>query len=252
MAIIKEPAAITGNNELQFWTNFISYITSLDSRITCNTTAAEQCDIRVVYTPEFTFDFDGKFQIKFKRNGQWNQWAQNYIVTYIINGVSYTPANNNNQYLLFCDPNDGTYRPDSAVFMRYSVAAIISDESIFIWFGNYGQSTNVSTYQNAGAFIGDYAGYSTGYNILSGAFYDVVNAGVVAYSIAPILQYSAGAGNIDYIEKAVFISNGARGFEIAGLCSCSTVTFWTTISLPNGKNYLAIHTNAMIEIDPEE
>lgn len=247
MAIVNSPVSITGNNELEFWTNFISYMTSLDSRITCNTTAAEQCDIRVVYTPEYIFDFDGKFQIKFTRTAQWNSWSQYYAVTFIINETSHTATG-----LLFCTPGDGTYRPDSNVFMRYSVASIISDTLMFIWLGNYNTSSDVSAFSDAGAFLGDYAGYSSNYNIMAGNFYDVANAGVVVSSIAPALAYSAGSGNIDYIEKVVFVSNGTRAFEDTNLFACSTVAFWTTISLPNGKNYLAIHTNAMVEISSTE
>lgn len=246
MAIVNNPVSITGNNELEFWTNFISYMTSLDSRITCNTTAAEQCDIKKIYTPVYIFDFDGKFQIKFTRTDQWNNWTQNYAVNFIINGTSYA-----GNWMLFCNLNAGTYRPDSNVFMQYSVASIISDTSMFIWLGSYGTSSDVSAFSNSGAFLGDYAGYKNNYNIMAGNFYDVANAGVVASSIVPALAYSAGPGNIDYIEKVVFVSNGTRTFEDTNLFACSTVAFWTTISLPNGKNYLAIHTNAMVEVDPE-
>lgn len=243
MAIIKEPTAITGNNELEFWTNFISYMTSLDNRITCNTTAAEQCDIRYIYTPIYIFDFDGKFQIKFSRSAQWSNWSQTYAVTFIINGTSYTASS-----MLFCTPSDGTYRPDSSVFMRYSVASAISDTSMFIWLGNYSASSDISAYSNAGAFLGDYAGYNNSSNILAGSFYDIVNSGVVAYSMTALLPYSAGAGNIDYIEKVVFTSNSVRAFESNEVCSCSTVSPWVSIALPNGKNYLTIHTNAMLEV----
>lgn len=69
----------------------------------------------------------------------------------------------------------------------------------------------------------------------------------------PILYpYSAGAGHIDYSSSIPFISGGSKQFDCADIMPCSTVAQWASIALPDGKNYLAIGTNAMVELDAED
>lgn len=70
-------------------------------------------------------------------------------------------------------------------------------------------------------------------------------------TFSPILNYSAGAGNVDFIEKTLFVSGGAKAFETEDIKSCSTMPRFASIALPDGRNFFTIAANAMVEIDTE-
>jgi hypothetical protein len=73
--------------------------------------------------------------------------------------------------------------------------------------------------------------------------------GTHGYVFSKMINFAAPAGNIAYSSIAPLSNGGSLALYAAGILSCSTVAPFSSIALPNGKNYIAIDSNAMIEID---
>lgn len=68
-------------------------------------------------------------------------------------------------------------------------------------------------------------------------------------TIARLFPYEAYPSTVDYSNKSVIVSSVGRVATTTVFKSCSTVNYLSTISL-GSKNYLAIGTNTIIEIEP--
>lgn len=128
----------------------------------------------------------------------------------------------------------------------------IKGENFFaLWLGDYNISSvsssklNFSRITNAGA---KYFEFATGINPLSNNY----SGNNISGKITSFLNYAASAGYIDYVDSAPFISGGTKQFETSEVKQCSTIPQFSSIALPNGKNYFAISTNAMIELTNDE
>jgi len=123
------------------------------------------------------------------------------------------------------------------------------ENSFFFWLGNYNSSQGIT---NMAMSLGrikvddDYAiAWGWNYNVI-GLTYNL--GGSTSCSFVSSLPYSAGAGNIDYADFSIFGSSGTKLFSCNDIKACSTVPAFSNISLPDGKNYFAIGTNAMVEV----
>lgn len=72
-----------------------------------------------------------------------------------------------------------------------------------------------------------------------------------SYYIKPILSYIADSGCLDYINKGFVFLATTKFAEMPELVSCTTIVADSSISLPDGRNFYALGTNTLIEIDPE-
>lgn len=70
------------------------------------------------------------------------------------------------------------------------------------------------------------------------------------YAFPRTINFSAPAGNILYSSISPFTNGGNFAFFVKDVYSCSTVSRGSTIALPNGKVFVSIGTNVMIEITP--
>ena len=153
----------------------------------------------------------------------------------------------------FCDAY-GDVAIDTAFTRKAFVAYYKSDTAIILWLGSHA----VGSLNYAGGIfliISDtennkYSGSVNNANSFSSL--TLVGSNNVSAVFTRILTYNAGVGKIDYVEKAFYFSGGAKAFETEDIYACSTVNQWSSISLPNRGNYLAIDTNALIPIDDEE
>ena len=68
------------------------------------------------------------------------------------------------------------------------------------------------------------------------------------YVFPKTINFAAPAGSILYSSLAPFSNGGSFAFFAKDLYSCSTVSRGSTIALPNGKVFISIGTNAMVEI----
>ena len=139
---------------------------------------------------------------------------------------------------------------DTQYLRKFFIMYIKSDSMFILWIGGWIQTqitqggialSKITSGENT------YTGFIDTIQALSATFYG--NNTTSTYS--PIFTYSAGAGNIDFVEKAIFTSASVKSFEVEEIKSCSTVPQWSNIALPDGRNFYAIATNAMVEVDPE-
>lgn len=133
-----------------------------------------------------------------------------------------------------------------------SIAYYKSEDLLILWFAGMDtvvpSSAAMSVMQLKKSDDSGYI-YSTtnpGATILNATFSD----GVASMTYTPVLSYNAGAGKIDYVEKACFISAGAKFLDTEAIKSCSTVAQFSSISLPDGRIFYTIGTNAMVEVEP--
>lgn len=232
--------------ESDFLQGLIDFICSIDDSITCvdsdgnPTTAAEQfTDLTSASIAKVLFKFgNGVTGFRLER-GQTNNKNTNY---YYVNDYNFA--------LYFYNR---AIEAQTAATRSCTIIYYKSEMIKFLGLGNY----NATGMSEIGRFFtllfnnnDKYVGFTDASNR------SLLGTNFVGESMtltAPtVLNYSAGAGNIDLFEGYPFISGGARQFFANGIFACSTVTLFSTIALPNGKNYLAIHTNAMVDITPPE
>lgn len=153
---------------------------------------------------------------------------------------------------------NGRYMIDDVATRSVFVAYIKSEN--FVWFGISAFNSNISGINRAATRLkvnGNVYAKSTQNNIPVPTPSNVPNNDTFigensSVVFAPFFNFAEEAGKISYINKAVFVNGGARQFETEEIKTCSNVPLWSSIALPDGKNYLAIGTNAMIELDAEE
>ena len=228
------------SDEIEFMQGLIDIICGLAGDITCEdeagnpTTAAEQyADLSSESTAKFYINFgnsnnrvliqrasnNSATQKYFSFDGQNIEYSRNYTAPSQIDtrtvGIFYYKSDN---MALFGIASNGQ-QPPQITNRAIMLIDTENDERFFVHFA--------------------------GNNFLAQS----LNSGTMTISFYTILPYSAGAGNIDYIEKSVFISGGVRALFIPDIFSCSTIAQWSTIALPDGRNFIALGTNAMIEIE---
>ncbi len=240
MAEFRQFTFTNTGTEIDFVQSFIDFITEIDNGIIIEDsngeTVTDAASLYVDTTVQslFYLNLGNNQKIEFKR------WAA-------ISGATQSFLVNNQQ----CVFSAGNMAFDYEGIRQFFVGYYKSESVTALWIGGY----NVTTLQYAprsGMVIKTandrFATVVTNNNPIVGSF--VGSNSTILF--VNTMNYSAGAGNIDYIEKSVFVSGGARALFISDILSCSTIAQWSTIALPNGKLYFAIHTNAMVEITPPE
>lgn len=110
------------------------------------------------------------------------------------------------------------------------------DETIYVGGYVWNNTTVISTYFDTK-------------NIYDIPFKKIGDTTETSLTIARLFPYVAYPSTIDYSNKSVIVSSVGRVATTTVFKSCSTVTYLSTISL-GSKNYLAIGTNTIIEIEP--
>lgn len=129
--------------------------------------------------------------------------------------------------------------PDiSSQFLETSIyiTEFKEDENIYVGGYVWINSSVISTYFNT----------KTIYDI---PFKKIGDTTETSLTIARLFPYAAYPSTVDYSNKSVIVSSVGRVATTTVFTSCSTVTYLSTISL-GSKNYLAIGTNTIIEIEP--
>ena len=239
--------ASSTETEVQFVQRIVDMFTGLDSRITCNTTAAAQY---VDNDAKATFDFDinNQYKLRMKRsainssqNTQWN-------FSIVIDDLEYVISNNSRLW-----QNNST--KNTTVGNGYDkVTAFIDEKFIFIWFGaNYGEPvTSLFPTMYGTALITDGTNYyATGVkgtnDIASGAFYKC-DDGSSGFALTKVLNFIDQAGTISYLQNmnAPIYANGAPAKFAEGLIASSTRTLGESLFF-DGKSYFAVGTNILAE-----
>lgn len=211
------------------------YILALDNRITCDTTVEAQYGL-TTGKPTFNFSFNGHYILTFIRENDITSSNPSYRITYILNGaqIKTTVAFNTNITLL----NIKSFIGNNICLLFLRVTSTNEWQPMDIPF-----SVGCVTDGNNNYFGG--ANDST--DLLSAQFYKLSDY-TSGYYFAKMINFAAPAGNIGYSSIAPFSNGGSLAFYVSEILSCSTVNQFITINLPNGKNYLSIGSNAMVEI----
>ena len=96
---------------------------------------------------------------------------------------------------------------------------------------------------------GAYYVSSHGNNKLYSATFSDYDTGVSQNKIIRAIPVSAASGSIGYFPGTIVSNNGTTCFTLADTLSSTTVPLYSTVSLPNRENYLAIETNTLARID---
>jgi hypothetical protein len=248
MAEFRQFVYTNTGTEIDFMEGLVDLICGLDSSITVvdvngnPTTVAEQYEERSsTNTPQFIFEFGTGFNLGIKRNN-----STNNVVDKIQVGVgSGTNISYNGSFW------GDTLAIDTDGNRSQFVAYLKSDTMVGIWIGPY---TGSFTYNIRASILklitptANYVGGIYNSNAVMTSNFIGNNSNNNFYTL---LSYNAEAGNIDYINHSIFMSGGVKSFTFPDIYSCSTVSIGTSIALPNGKNYFAIGTNALVEVEPE-
>ena len=242
MATFRQFTYTNNGTEIEFLQGFIDLICGLDTDITCEdasgneTTAAEQfANMTSSGRADFFFNFGNSLKIEFKRAATNNSNTNGYQI--LNNGSSLVTIRQTNQ----------AQSPTTNIARSYFVTYIKTDSILALWIGNYNITvitgaayslmrikTDESYYLSNGANTNPIGNTFTGNNL--------------SVLFSTVLPYSCEAGNIDFIEKSIFVSGGTKVIELYEIKSCSTVTQFSNIALADGRNFYAIGSNAIVEI----
>ena len=229
----------SNGTEIEFMQGLIDLI-CLDTGITCEdesgnpTTAAEQfADLTSASTAKFYFNLGNGTRFQMVRNANNSSNCKSYLVD-----------GTNIEYADYSAPSATTYRAFNIFYYK-------SDNVVM--FGMCDRRYTLPQNINRSFMIikneqEKFATRFSGTNYMGQTFSS--NTATVTFS--NIFSYQAGAGKIDYIDKSIFVSSGIKLFDCPDIKNCSNVSQWASISLPDGKNYLAVSANAMVELDAEE
>lgn len=132
------------------------------------------------------------------------------------------------------------------------VAYYKSDNFRVFWFNAHLDSFNWES-DVIGRFVVNNTAYAGGairnYYIVSQTFMGDDNVNV---TFPTLLSYAAAAGYIDYMNQIPALSAGVKAFNVDFIKPCSTIAFMSNIALPNGKNYIALGTNVIVEVSAPE
>lgn len=242
--------SVTGT-EIEFIQAFIDMFCSLGSNITCEdengdpTTAAIQfADLTSASTANFIFNMGNNIKLNFWRNADNSQTGSRY--RFAIDGSS-------DSFYIDCLYSS---QPVLTVATRaFFITTVKSDNFFAIWVCGYSATSIPSS--NSVPCIMRILNNGENYVMINPktsntAFRNTFTSNNnVSVSYKQLFKYTTGAGNIDYIDHTVFASGSTKVFDFPEIYSCSNLTFGTSISLPDGRNFWAIDTNAMVEVDEE-
>jgi hypothetical protein len=85
-------------------------------------------------------------------------------------------------------------------------------------------------------------------------FEDVNDLARIPYSYSEMFPFYAIEGTVDFLNQAYFVNgNGLKSFETDILKECSTVSLFSTVSLPSPlNNHLAFGAHCIVPLDDEE
>ena len=245
MAAFRQFLYTKNGNEIEFMQGFVNLILDLGVDIKVEdasgneiTVADAYSDLTSATTATFYLNFGAGTRIKFMR-GNHNAAAIDHF------WVS-DPTESIRMRLYF----GGDMFIGTTAARSFYVTYIKSENVFAFWLGDYNISSVSSSKANFSRVINageKYFEFASGINPFSNPFYGNNMSGY----FLTLLNYAAPAGYINYIESASFVSGGTKQFETNEIKPCSTIPQFSSIALPIGKNYFAVSTNLMIEIDSE-
>lgn len=246
MAIFRQFTYTSNGTEIEFAQGLIDLICGLDNGITCedvngNPTNASEAyaDLTSASKATFIFNLGNNVKLKFERNGTNNSTAKSYRIYY---------NQSNNVVVNWFGDNHSV---DSRITRKFFISYLKSENLIVLWIGGYTAIAIPNSQVSAMMLKNGNDKYSMAINNAN-VLNQTLIGNAISVNYSPLFQYSDDAGKIDYIDHAPFISGGVKQFDSEEIFSCSTVSQYSSIALPDGRNFFAISTNAMVEISEEE
>lgn len=237
------------DTEIEWVQRIIDTICGIDSRVTCNTTAAAQyADLTSAARATFDIDINGKYKLRLKRSATNNTQTSQYIFSIIVNESEYSISS---AIRMWTTNTAGTGTVSNGYF---KVSALVTDNDIIMWFGAaYGSEIsdifpkNYASGYISGASDAAYCfGVYNSNDIIAQALYKT--DGLTGFSLVKPLNFTEAAGNIAIINNCFnpIASSGAFADFTKDLISCSTLTIGSSVII-DGEAYLAIGTNLLIK-----
>lgn len=224
--------------EIEFMQGFVDFICGLWEGTTCEDAEGNEVTMAELYadttaTPQFYLNFGGGIRLEVHRYAAVSTATNIWVV--------------NARYVQFMSQSTGYNIQATRAF---NLIYIVSSD--FLWcilggFNSSGFNTYSCTLINFQRNNVIYNSVISGSSPSNAQFYGNDNSSVY---LQQIFNFTSGAGQIDYSLKTPMCVSGVKVFDIEYICSCSNVTAGTSFALPNGKNYYAIGTNWMVEVDP--
>lgn len=232
----------------------IDAITGLDSRITCNTTAAAQfADLTSASKAEFEFTVNDKFSFKMTRKYTNDTRSTNYIFTTIINNVVY--SSKEIQFWRNLILPTGSVSADAS----FKIAMFDTENEIIIWIG--ANPTGVVSDQYPKKYClgliktsdNKYlaSGVADTNDIMSQSFYDCDSV-AGGFSLVNMIPYGVDVGQIHLLSgnyNPISLGGVIDSYSL-DLIPCSTVTLFASLTI-GGRSYFAIGTNLLVEVIEE-
>lgn len=233
----------------------VDAMTSIDPRITCDTTVTDQYS-DTSNTATFNFSVDGAYDIQFKRYAINSTSSHGFSIALYINGAEYGKLS---QYWW---RNDTPYDSLHGDF-RFRVKSIVGSGFIGIWMGvgawasyaftiplPHTYMTIYTTDGNGNKFGSYYLNtedFSYCLDIMQGSF--CKSDGSVGYTAAyTSMNFIDAPGTISYIQHLPLLQSGTVLFDIPELVACSNISIGTSIALDNGNIYLAIGNHTLVPL----
>lgn len=238
----------SNGTEKEFMSDFISYLTGLDTKITCSSSVdTEFSDSDLTHVPTFNFSIDGKLAFTLTRSAALNT--------------------NSNTYSLACASTSVDIRwPDSVAYSAehyrgFFVSYLINDNFVLLSINSTKRNNNNQPEQVNNNII--YAGSSgtksywsavtnldwrtrTNLYSISGRIFHEIN-GSDSGTFTSRFSYACPPGEIDYVKSSAYLDSGVKKFDITSIYDCTTVALGDTVSLKDGA-YLAVGTNQLVKV----
>lgn len=241
----------TNETEVEYVQRIIDTICAIDSRITCNTTAAAQyADSTSASTATFDIDIDNRYKLRLKRKNTNNNSTTGFICSIVVDGSEYAVSGTNLRWWYSNSTANTVTGPG-----YFKVSAFIDTDSIFVWIGIHHDTpisavfpTTYSTATITDLDDGTYAAGLSGSNLITDAGYYKCDDGSTGYLLTKVLNFIDEAGTISYLQNmnAPIYSNGNPAKFGKGLIASSTRTLGESLFF-DGKSYFAVGTNILIE-----
>lgn len=261
--------------EKDMYRSIINYLTSLDSRIVCDTDLDTEWDTSLSdsnHLPTFVFSVNNIPMFSLSRDGNiamyYRQASKVLIFKLLLDGV---PANQISIRNKKDNPETQT-QWDTSYTRGLTISHIINDNFILLSFAacsdaivpqttdttwrDTDNATFALSLSNNQVYIGatkasssaPYTPYSKAYcfDISDYTLYNVTTPSSVGTFISRF-SYGAPVGTIDYIKSSVYQSNGSKIFENKAVYDSTTVNVGDAVSLKDG-SYVAVGTHQLVKV----
>lgn len=257
-------AVKAGGEEWHSFAAIKTYLTGLDSRITCANDPEDEFDATEhgsSYKSTLSFSINGTHAFTIYRDKALSETSKTLNVKLdTISGASLPPNNEKGIRNAETEYNDEKL-PSYDRVRGFTISHIINNNFILLSFASLVAVTSGThrdwiticfSFSNNKTYIGTYNETSEiskakCFNISGYSLYDTDQSTGAVGSFLSRFSYAAPAGEIDYIKSSIYQNNSEKVFENRAVYDCTTVNIGDTVSLKDG-SYVAVGTNQLVKV----